>query len=172
MTDDNKTQTPPWGEVENFDADKAWTLILNLRKDVETLKTDKATLTTERDALVDEKAAAASAGQTEAEKAEAAAAKTATDLAAARKELWIERALRKHSVPEELVEFLTGDDEDAILSRAAKLAGLPAKPADEAKTEPKTEPKTAARPQPALTAGHGGDENVFDADAIVSANFG
>jgi hypothetical protein len=171
MTDDNKTQTPPWGEVENFDADKAWTLILNLRKDVETLKTDKATLTTERDALVDEKAAAATAGQSEAEKADAAARKTADDLTAARKELWVERALRKHSVPEELMEFLSGDDEDAILAKAAKLAGLPAPKAEEPAAKDDAA-KPAGRPQAALTPGHGGDENVFDPDALVKANFG
>lgn len=172
---DDKSTTPPWGEEENFDAARAWELIVDLRAERDGLKTEKATLTTERDALVAEKDAAASAGQTEAEKAEAAARKTADDLAAARKELWVERALRKHNVPEELMEFLSGDDEDAILAKAAKLAGLPAKPSDEGdKDADKDKPGAmpGGRPKPAFTPGHGGDEDVFDPDAIVAANFG
>ena len=38
----------PW-EDEEFDAEKAWTLIQNLRGDIRTLKADKANLTAERD---------------------------------------------------------------------------------------------------------------------------
>ena len=42
MTEQN--QTPPWGDDANFDASKAWSLIQNLRAEVDGLKTAKTAL--------------------------------------------------------------------------------------------------------------------------------
>ena len=47
MTEQN--QTPPWGDDANFDASKAWSLIQNLRAEVDGLKTAKTALAAERD---------------------------------------------------------------------------------------------------------------------------
>ncbi len=174
------TDTPPWGSDDEFDAAKAWALIQGLRTDKAKLTDSLGEVTTARDALQSQVDEAANAGKSDADKAKADADKVAADLTAARRELYIERALRKHEVPEELAEFLTGDDEESILAKAAKLAGL-GKPADADADAKAAADKAAAdaaaaaadtskRPTPSLTPGHGGDDPApFDADAIAAA---
>lgn len=65
---------PPWGSDKEFNAQKAWDLIQNLRKDIETgkedLKTTKAKLATvegERDAAVKKVDEATNSGKSESE---------------------------------------------------------------------------------------------------------
>ncbi|WGH21354.1 scaffolding protein [Arthrobacter phage Emotion] len=163
-TDEDKS-TPPWGD--DFDAAKAWTLIQNLRSDKETLKTERDEAQTKLQASKD---------------AEDRAVK-------AERELWTERALRKHPEAEDLAEFLTGDTEEEILTKAAKLAGV-RKPADDGDkgdkpdadkdkgdadkdkggSSPDKGDGLPAKPTPNLTPGHGGEESKpFDAEAIAKA---
>lgn len=171
------TDTPPWGSDDEFDAAKAWALIQGLREDKTSLSDKLAAATTARDALQSQVDEAANAGKSDADKAKADADKVAADLAAARRELYIERALRKHEVPEELAEFLTGDDEESILAKAAKLAGLgKGKTDDDADDEAAKAAAAAAaadtskRPAPGLKPGHGGDDpEPFDPDALVAS---
>lgn len=151
-------------EWEDFDAERAKNLITKLRGEVRSLKT-------ERDTARDEVAALQAVDEDKADRGAETAPGDAEALAELRRELYVERALRKHSVPEELVEFLTGDDEDSILSKAEKLAGLNKAPsADPAPSDDTAKPPAPTRPTPGLKPGHGGDEApVFDPDAIVAA---
>ena len=171
---DQPTDTKPWGD--DFDEAKAWTLIQNLRAD-KTRLTDS--LTTERQAR--EVADTAAKSSDTDGKIAAAAEKRATT---AERSLYVERALRKHAIDEDLVDFLTGDTEEEILARAERLAkvsspkpegGKPAgdKPDGEAGDKPdadKPEEGLPGRPQPGLTPGHGGTPpEPFDADAVVTS---
>ena len=69
------TTKPPWGSDEEFDPQKAWDLIQNLRKDIETAKDDAksakaklATVESERDAALARINEAQNAGKSESEK--------------------------------------------------------------------------------------------------------
>ncbi|PPG39462.1 hypothetical protein [Pseudoclavibacter sp. RFBA6] len=71
--------------------------------------------------------------------------------------LHVERAIREHSLPDDLAEFLTGTEAE-IKAKAKKLADL-TKPSDAGKS---------SRPKPALKPGHGGEPAAaFDAAAIA-----
>jgi hypothetical protein len=169
MADDKTTQTPPWGD--DFDAETAWTLVQNLRGEVKGLKTDKVALKTERDAFEAKVTEFENNGKTAEELAATKAQADADALKAAQRELWTERALRKHGVPEELIEFLTGDDEEAILAKAEKLAGLKSASTpdpDDKGGDPTPPPST--RPASGLTPGHGGEEtDPVNLDDIVAS---
>lgn len=179
MTDSNdKPTTPPWGD--DFDAEKAWTLVQNLRGDKEKLQTEKDGLTSE---LATERQARETA-ETKLTEADPEGKLTAAEARAktAETSLWTERALRKHSIDEDLVDFLTGDTEEEILAKAERLAGR-SKPAEEKPStdgDPKDGEKPAddkpagdqglpGTPKPSLTPGHGGDTPApFDPDAIAA----
>lgn len=174
MTDSTDTSTPPWGD--DFDAERAWTLVQNLRADKDKLQGEKDTLTTElateRQAREDAEKAAKDADP---EGKLSAAEKRAAD---AERSLWTERALRKHAIDEELVEFLSGDTEEAILAKAEKLSKVGKPGTEKPKTDDEEKPDESAdkpdgglppRPTPDLTPGHGGDTPApFDPEAIAN----
>jgi hypothetical protein len=167
-TSTDTPSTPPWGD--DFDADRAWTLLQNVRGDLAKAKDD---LTAERQARETAESALKDADP---EGKLTAAEKRAAD---AERSLWTERALRKHEIDEELVEFLTGDTEEAILAKAEKLSKVRKPETEEPKDgdKPKDgEPGTGSeidlqsRPAPTLTPGHGGDSpEPNDLDAIAAA---
>jgi hypothetical protein len=183
MTDTASTSTPPWGD--DFDAEKAWTLVQNLRADKDKLQGEKESLTgeltTERQAR---EAAETKLTEADSEGKITAAEKRAKD---AETSLWTERALRKHpELDEDLLDFLTGETEEEILGKAERLAkrGKPADKPDGDKpdgdnpdgTKPAGDQTSGdgsglpGTPKPDLTPGHGGDQKpAFDPDAIVSA---
>ncbi|MEO2133387.1 MULTISPECIES: hypothetical protein [unclassified Microbacterium] len=169
MAETDKTATPPWGD--DFDAEKAWELITTLRAAEKTLKTERNAFKAERDELAVKVQGFEDAGKTEAEKADAKAQADAAELAKARRDLFVERALRKHAIPEELVEFLTGDDEESILAKAEKLAGLKsAKPDADATDTDAADAAASGRPKPGLKPGEGGDApEEVDLDALVAS---
>lgn len=152
--------TPPWGD--NFDAETAWTLVENLRKDKKALQDKVTEIEAERDT------ATAAAQAAEAEKV------TATeDATKARRELHIERVRGKHELDDDLLDFLTGTTEEEIEAQAERLAKRVAKvaaPAEPEKPEEPKAPELPAKPKPNLTPGHGGEEKTpFDPDAAVTA---
>jgi len=165
---DQPTDTKPWGD--DFDETKAWTLIQNLRADKTRLT---ESLATERQARETAEEAAKSS---DTDGKIAAAEKRATD---AERSLYVERALRKHSIDEDLVDFLTGDTEEEILARAERLAKVSTPKADGEKPAAdkpdgeegdKPAPELPERPTPGLTPGHGGTPpEPFDADAVVTS---
>lgn len=165
MTDTATPSTPPWGD--DFDAEKAWTLVKNLRGDKEKLQGEKdsltAELTTERQAREDAEKAAK---DVDPEGKLTAAEKRAAD---AERSLWTERALRKHEIDEELVEFLSGDTEEAILEKAEKLSRAGAAAASAPAEEPTPGADVPVRPAPDLTPGHGGEPTPKFSPATVAA---
>jgi dsDNA-specific endonuclease/ATPase MutS2 len=163
MTDQNE-QTPPWGD--DFNAEKAWTLIQNLRADKTALSDKVETLTTDL-ATAQETAQAAETAKTEAEQRLTAEITAANDkAAAAARDLHVERVRSKYEIDDDLLEFLTGDTEEEIEAKAKRLGS--AKKGKEEK-EPEIDAATGL-PKPALTPGHGGDQPTeFDPVAIAKA---
>lgn len=176
MADAENNSTPPWGD--DFDAEKAWKLIQNLRTD-KTELTEKVTslttdLETERQAR---EAAEKAVSEADVDGKVAAAEQRAAE---AEKSLYVERAIRKHEIPEDLVDFLTGDTEEEILKKAERLASVGKPPAGNSnnpnpddKDGEQDKPKVDAqgRPVPDLRPGHGGDDGPepFDPDKIVAS---
>jgi hypothetical protein len=160
------TGAAPWGD--NFDAETAWTLVTNLRADKTTLQEKVTSLTAEVESVTAERDAAASerdAAVTERDTARQDAEKV-------QRETLVARIAREHELPEDLLEFLTGDTEDAIVAKATRLAALgkPAAPAGESTAETQEVSGVPAKPTPGLTPGHGADPKpAFDPDAIASA---
>ena len=137
----NDGETPPWGD--DFDAERAWRLIQNLRQEKDALKARKDD---------PEKLSAAEQRAKEAERA-----------------LYLERAFRKYPEldADDFRDFLTGETEEEILAKAERLARL-GKPKEEA---PASDPApTPNKPTPSLVPGHGGEERpAFDPVAIAKA---
>lgn len=149
--------TPPWGA--DFDAERAWTLVQALRADVAKAKaTGQAPATPAKPA---DPAPATPPAPADPDALTAAEARAV----AAERELHVERARRKFpDLGDDLVEFLTGTTEDAILAQAERLAKVGAAP-----SAPTTDP-TTGKPVPALTPGHSADESTaFDAAAVTAA---
>lgn len=155
--------TPPWGDDADFDASRAWTLIQNLRAEVDGLKAKRPAKTEEPAADGDPAPAK--------DDPDLSARLTAAEERAqsAERELWRERALRKHKVPEDLADLIVGDSEEAVLAiaeRLAKATGASGKDTPEA--EAQTPP--ASKPEPTLTPGHGGEPiPTFDPSETAKA---
>lgn len=175
-TKDEKPAAPPWGD--NFDAERAWNLITNLRAEKETLKGELATERTKSQALEAGESDGLKELRTRAEDAEARA-KTAEHA------LTLSKVLRDFPALEGFEDLLTGDDEAAIRSKAERLAAIGGKApgADDNKDGGQEEEKKdddepgeqkadelPGLPQPNLTPGHGGEEKApFDPEAIAKA---
>lgn len=120
-TDDNSKK--PWEDGE-FDAEKAWTLIQNLKGDIKDLKADKSSLSSELAAAQKE----SEDRQTRIEELEAAAATADDTLSSKDKELTELQALRKKEallheagLPLSLAENIPGDDEEAWTAQIEKF---------------------------------------------------
>jgi hypothetical protein len=151
-----------------FDEDRAKRLVANLRAEVDTLKASLAEVKTERDALKADADERANEGKTEAEKAAQRAAAAEAAAKAAQRELWVERALRKHPEAEDLADLITGDDEETIMGLAERLAKRVAKSAADEDKGNEPDPLNR-RPEPTLKPGHGGDDPApFDAAKIAA----
>lgn len=162
QNDDNST---PWGD--DFDAEKAWTLVQKLRAERDSAKADRDKFKTERDDLDKARQERENEGKTAEERATAALEAAKSDAEKTKRELWIERALRKHPVPDDLVDLLSGDTEESLIANAKRLSKFKAA-ADDEQDEP--DPATPSRLKPDLKPGHKTETDaVFDADAIVKA---
>ncbi|AYN57726.1 scaffolding protein [Arthrobacter phage DrManhattan] len=157
----------PWGD--DFDAERAWKLVQNLRAERDGLKTERDSLKGERDALVTERDGLKTELQTKTEELEKTSKETARELA-------LQKVLRKHPELEDFADLLTGDTEEELTSKAERLASLgkPKEPADNGapadEQKPADAPEIPGKPTPSLTPGHGGEENApFDPVAIAKA---
>ncbi|WAB10782.1 scaffolding protein [Arthrobacter phage Tuck] len=156
----------PWGD--DFDAERAWKLVQNLRSEVATLKTENGSMKAKLQASEDE-------GKTELQKLQdrlAAAEATAKEK---ERELSLAKVLRKHPELEEFADLLTGDTEEELAAKAERLAAIgkgKAKDEDDAQKgddKPDTT-ELPGKPQPNLTPGHGGEDSTpFDPTAIALA---
>jgi hypothetical protein len=172
MADKDKASENEGGKAPEFDgefdADRAKRAIANLRAEVDTLKASLSEVRTERDALKADADERANEGKTEAEKAAQRAAEAEATAKAAKRELWIERALRKHPEAEDLADLITGDDEETIMGLAERLAKRVAKSATDEGKGNEPDPLNR-RPEPTLKPGHGGsDPEPFDAAKIAA----
>ncbi|MCZ9884647.1 hypothetical protein [Arthrobacter sp. B2a2-09] len=177
-TEEQKPASPPWGD--DFDAERAWTLVQNLRTEKEDLKGEVATLKQKSQELEAGESDGLKELRTRAEAAETRAAK-------AEHELTLAKVLRDFPALEGFEDLLTGDDEEAVRAKAERLAAIgggkkpegdPAPGQEEQKLgEEQEEQKQEqsglpAKPEPdlSLTPGHGGDDKVpFDPAAIAQA---
>lgn len=164
--DKQEGEKAPWGD--DFDAERAWKLVQNLRTERDGLKAERDGLKTERDALVTERDGLKTELQTKTEELEKTSKETARELA-------LQKVLRKHPELEDFADLLSGDTEEELTSKAERLAALgkPKAPADgenkDAEQKPET-PEIPGKPTPSLTPGHGGEENApFDPVAIAKA---
>lgn len=170
MTTDNKpadaASTPPWGD--EFDAQRAWDTITALRGEVKTLKGAVANAEEERDSAFSERDAAKAIADEAEAKITAATEEHGKALTAAQRDLYIERAVRKFGLDEDLVDFITGDDEESILAKAERLSKVGTPPAPSSDPDPTANP--AVKPEPALLPGHGGAApEPFDPAAVAAA---
>lgn len=171
MTDSATTETQPKDDAlsgapwtrEDFDAERAWRLVEKLRGDLSDAKTERDTLRSERQERED-------AEKTETERLSGRLTDAEQKLADAQRAVYVERALRKHSIPEDLVEFLTGSTEEEITAKAERLAALGSGRKPEEDAAKGTQPDPSGKPKPALTPGHGGEEEpTFDPAAIAKS---
>lgn len=161
-TEQKPAAETPWGE--DFDAERAWKLVQNLRSERDDLKKKNTTYESERQAREDE-------GKSELQKLQdraVAAEKAAKDAA---RELSLQKVLRKHPELEDFADLLTGDTEEELFAKADRLAAI-GKPKEPAEDEQKADeqPELPGKPTPNLTPGHGGEETTpFDPTAIALA---
>ena len=109
----------PW-TVDDFDAEKAWKLVENLRGDVEKYKARA----NETNTQVEELSAALAEMKTRAEQAEVRASEAETQLAATQQHSSKLRLLSERGLPENLIGALTGDDEKTWTEMADMLLAL------------------------------------------------
>lgn len=131
----------PWGDDADFDAEKAWTLIQNLRG-------DKAKTQQERDDYAAKVKAAEDAKLSEQEKVAQELTEARKELAAARRA----KALSDYSLPDSALTFLTAESAEEIDKQASALAGLVPKKEPDAPKAP-----TDSRAKPALPNGQTDD---------------
>lgn len=149
---------PPWGD--DFDAEKAWRLIQNLRADNQTVKSKLAEYDKARQAEEDAKKSELQRALERAERAERALKeREAADQRAAA----LKAALKKHGLSDEDAELLEDVALDKLDERAQALAKrLNRDRQDVTETIP-------GKPAPKLTPGHEGPSKpTFDPDAIAA----
>lgn len=152
----------PWEEAgATFDAERAKTLILNLRAEKEELK---AKLKVKAEELA-EALTAKDAAQLELETAKTAATEleqkltqTTGELTAANLLRTKERILTEKGLPADMADFLTGEDDEALAAAADRLAAL--RPTGEGK------PQDDNRPDPAQQSASATDERTEWASAL------
>lgn len=161
-------ESPEPGEPEfegEFDEARAKALVANLRKDLASVKADRDAIKAERDTLKSAETERENASKTEAQRAAEELANAKAEAAAARREAWVTKAIAKHSLSDDVADFLTGDTEEAILERAERLASLGGGNAPKSDGDP----APAGRPAPELKPGHGGEsEEPFDGAALAA----
>lgn len=148
-------ETPPWGA--DFDADKAWKLIQNLRSDKEKLSA-REVLTDEQKTRLAEYDKTVEASKTELQKAQEAAGKVPTlEADNLRLQVALEKGLTGDRA--ELIARLQGSTKEELAADADKLLALLA-PGAPAEPQP-------PRPNPAQGAsatGPGGTPQLSEAD--------
>jgi seryl-tRNA synthetase len=154
----------PWGD--DFDAEKAWKLVQNLRGEVADLKAAKSTVEQERDALKKAKDDAADEGKTELQKLQDRLEQIEKDSKAKDRDLALQKVLRKHPELEEYADLLTGDNEEELAAKAERLAKIGKK----AEGEGGDNVELPGKPKPNLTPGHSAEiSEDFDPVAIAKA---
>jgi hypothetical protein len=159
---------PPWGD--NFDAERAWKLVQDLRADKEKLAA-RPVLTPEHQAALGEHQRLIDLGKSELQRHQeaAAAAQAVADKATADAIRW--KVAATHGIPSEDFDLLGNGTEEEITSRAQRIAAKNAAQAAAAAPVPPTPaiPSPVTRPvalmQPGATPAGGANED----DMILAA---
>ena len=134
----NGGDTPPWGDEENFDAERAWSLIRNLRAEKEGLKlrldekddehrSELHTLQKEidrQDGIIEEIRSKLGTVEKEYEAREGEVSSLKNDLSARESVIRKQSLLSEAGIPLGYVDNVTGADEDAWKESVARLAAL------------------------------------------------
>lgn len=135
---------PPWGT--DFDPEKAWNLVQNLRADKEKLSARPA-MTTEQQQQLSEYQALVEASKSDAQRLQEQAAQAQRDAEQARADAIRYKAAATHGIPSDHFELLGSGTEDEVTARAQKIAELIAKAtAPPAPGAPQTRPVEQLRP--------------------------
>ncbi|NMX11166.1 capsid assembly scaffolding protein Gp46 family protein [Mobiluncus mulieris] len=114
-TNETTSKEAPWTD-ETFDAEKAWILVSNLRKENGTLKQELAGLR--------EQAGKAENLEAKLAEYEKAFADKEAELKAVTEQSTKTRLLAERSIPDSFAQMLTGDDEEAWTAAADLLAAF------------------------------------------------
>lgn len=136
---DAGASTPPWGTNEEFNAERAWELIQNLRSDKESLKTKSDEYAVKVKEYEDAQLSTQEKAARDLEEAQTKATSLASENA-------LLQAVIDHGLSADDVELLRGLPADTIADRAAKLAARVGTGA------PKSDPLTR-QPKEALRGG-------------------
>lgn len=153
------TEAPPWGD--DFDAEKAWKLVQNLRADKEKLAS-RPTLNAEQQQQLDEYNRLVEASKSEAQRQQEAVDAATREAERARAEANIYKAAATHGIPVDLFE---GDE----MTRAEKIAAYVAEQA--AKTQSTSTP-LPTRPVEQMRPGATPGEAASEDDVLYQRLFG
>lgn len=157
-------ETPPWGE--DFDAQKAWSLVQNLRADKDKLA-QRPALSDEQRQQLGEYDKLVQASKSDAQRLEEAARTAQSDADQARAEAVRYKAAATHGISAEHFDLLGSGTEAEITARAEKLAALVAAKA----TVPPTAPPST-RPVQQLRPGATPGEAETEDDVLYAQIFG
>lgn len=148
---------PPWGSDDQFDPDKAWRLIQNLRGDLDKVKNDRETFKSKVDEFEN-------ANKTELERLSESKQQAETAAAKARTEAIRLRMAIKYSLEEEDLDLLGAGTEEDIEARAKRLA-------ERVSASPTAGGRTTTRPQESLRPGAtpDGEPDPTDMNALLHA---
>lgn len=154
----------PWGD--DFDAPRAWKLVQNLRSEVADLKQKNGSYEAERQEREN-------AGKSELQKLQEKLQTAEKESSEARRELNLQKVLRKFPELEDFTDLLTGDTEEEITAKAERLAaiGKSKEEAGDTDGDPKPEEvELPGKPKADLIPGHAAEETApFDPVAIAKA---
>lgn len=153
-------QTPPWGA--DFDAEKAWNLVENLRKDKEKLAS-RPVLTDEQKQQLGEYQSLVEASKSEQQRKDEAVAKAQQEAVTARAEAIRYKAAATYGISADHFDLLGTGTEEEISARAEKVAGLIAAQAQPPATTatPPARPVEQLRPGATPAGAVDGDELVY-----------
>lgn len=150
---DDARPAPPWGSEDEFNPEKAWKLIQDLRRDKERLKP-----------LADKAKELEDASKTEGERlAEQAAEAASRAEAAERRALLAEARAERPSLTPAQVARLQGDTVDELLADAEELYGP-----IESQATPKPTRRPTERLTPGAVPGAAPEPSDDDLDAVVA----
>ncbi len=149
---------PPWGA--DFDAERAWKLVQDLRSDKEKLAA-RPVLTDEQKTALAEHDRLVQASKTETQRLQEAATSAQQALANAQADAVRYKVAATHGIPAEHFDLLGTGTEEEITAKAAKISGLlAAQAAPAAVAAPTTRPVTQLRPG-ATPAGIESEDDVL-----------
>ncbi len=151
-------EAPPWGA--DFDAERAWKLVQDLRSDKEKLAA-RPVLTEEQKTALAEHDRLVQASKTETQRLQEAATSAQQALATSQADAIRYKVAATHGIPAEHFDLLGTGTEEEITAKAAKISALlAAQAAPVAVAAPTTRPVTQLRPG-ATPAGVESEDDVL-----------